>query len=821
MIAAANQLKGPSQLKEVVEDIYKINVMTNRVRKRKSEWANSKPKISAIRSRAAARAWMESEHEHVYVRRAKVFHRICEEVPISIFNQELVVGSQTDQVRGAYTFDDWTTGVSESILQGNISLGTGSECSLSAEDFEIIKENLAYWRTRNPQDHLFQKINNKFGIDISHLANTGVILCRPFEGTWGLGRGANYEKVLAKGLSGIIREAEEKSEVLNFDNGEDIEKWNLLQAAIISMRGLVIYAKRYASLAREICEVEQDSTRRSELKHIAEICERVPEHPARTFREAVQSIRFIQLGLNLETAGFGEVLGRLDQVLWPYYIRDCEEGRLTREQAIEIIACLVLKINEMENLKTGEVWTQIGPGNTGTHIFLGGVDQWGDDASNELSFLILRAVHELKLRVGVYLRVHEGTPDALMHKAILANKVIGGGGPAFMNDKRIIGNFVEDGYPIEEARNYTGVGCVHSYITESEGMHGMGPSLNTAKSLELVMYNGWDPRTQQQVGLATGDPCTFTSIADWLDAWKRQQEHFHRFYHPLFNYAWHVRGQIHALPFCSALTNDCLDKGKDVLRDGVRYPQSHMPTYEPVRANIADGLMAIKHWVYDEKKLTTKEILDACKGNFEGDSGEQIRQMLLAAPKYGNDYQEADSLMAEVSHWNSKDIRKMANPFGYPVKDMRSGAGLHYQHGRYVGALPDGRKAYDCLSDGGISPMAGADVNGPTAVICSVGKAIDIHSNRSAVLNQKLSSLLLDSKENIEKLSILIKTFFFDFLGYQIQFNIIDRERLVAAKSNPVEHRDLVVRVGGYSAYFVDLPPIIQDEIINRTDQQI
>ncbi len=821
MESTARKLDHSQGINAIVERIYKIPVLTERVKKRKQEWSAARTVIRGHRSRAAARAWQESEGDHIYVRRAKVFARICREVPIGIFDQELVVGSQTDCVKGAHTFDDWTTGVSEAILEGNLILGTGAPCELDDHNLEMIKENLAYWKPRNPQDKLFERINERFDIDISQLATSGIILCRPFEGTWGLGRGANYEKVLKNGLTGIIAEAKQEMGRLNFQKHEDLEKYSMLQATVITLEALVDYARRYADLAESLAMTEPDPTRREELLEIAHICRRVPEHPARTFREAIQSLRFVQLGLNLETAGFGEILGRLDQLLNEFYERDLADGRVTRAQALELLALLVLKINEMDNLKTGEVWTQIGPGNTGTHIFLGGVDKEGEDATRELTYNILRVVHELKLRVGVYVRVHEQSPDELLYYAVLANKVIGGGGPAFMNDKRIIQNFLEDGYPVQEARNYAGVGCVHAYITESEGMHGMGPSLNTAKSLELVMYNGFDPRTGRQVGLETGDPRSFGGIKDWIEAWKKQQRHFHRYFHEIFNFGWHVRAQMHALPFCSALTNDCLQKGRDVLRDGVRYPQSHMPTYEPVRANVADALSAIDKWAYQEKRLTVDDILQACRSNFQGPEFERIRERLSAAPKFGNDEEEPDAVMSELSHWNSQDIRSMLNPFGYPVKDMRSGAGLHFQHGQYVGALPDGRKAYDCLSDGGISPMAGADRKGPTAVICSVGKAVDTHSNRSAVLNQKMSAAMLNTDQNIAKLITLIRTFFFDYLGYQIQFNIVDRETLLKAVDDPESFRDLVIRVGGYSAYFVDLPPMIQQEIINRTNQEL
>ena len=308
---------------------------------------------------------------------------------------------------------------------------------------------------------------------------------------------------------------------------------------------------------------------------------------------------------------------------------------------------------------------------------------------------------------------------------------------------------MDDGIALENARVYALEGCVRPFLpTSSGGANFSENRFNGPKLLELVMYNGWDPRTGKQFGPQTGDPRTFTSIEDWIKAWEKQCEYWGE---PTFgrirNFAFHFCGLIYATPFTSALADDCIEKGADLIRGGGRYPQLYGLTLAHVRANMADSLMAIKKFVYDEHKLTIDEILDACSHDFEGGTREQIRQMLLSAPKYGNDEDEPDEIMKSLSIFLSKNIRSCPNPYGYPTREGRNGAAGHVTAGMFVGALPDGRKAYTPLADGGCSPTAGADHKGPTAVLRSAYKTVDVHVNSETVLNQKLSPSLVNTRE--------------------------------------------------------------------------
>ncbi len=806
-----------------LEDIDSVNVLTDRVRRRKQARMEAIPRICSGRSHAATMSWKETDGEHIYMRRAKLFARICEEVPIAVFDGELIVGSQTPYVRGMSPAMDWGTLAAEEIVSGMKKVGRSEVevCAIGDEDLKLIAEDLEFWRGKTPNDIATKAIDHHFGTAHCELLAAGVSLLAPFPEAPLKDSSCDFSLGLNKGLKGVIAEAEEKVKALKFQAAEDGEKWYFYQAVIIAMKGMITYAKRYARLARELADHEANPQRKRELERIAQTCEWVPENPARTFYEAVQSFRFLHLGLNLEKGGANEVPGRVDQFLFPSYRRDMKEGRLTVQEAAELMACLLNKFNEMECAKPG-ILRKLAASHHGTSVTIGGVDRKGNDATNELSYLVLKVAKELKLAVSIYVRVHENTPDDFLIRGIECNRAVGGGIPSFINDKRSILNFVEDcGIPIEEAREYDLEGCVRPCFSHSGGDRESWPSLNGPKLLELVMYNGFDPRTKKQVGLQTGDPRTFTSIEQWIEAWQKQYEYCFRLLRNVALFAWHIHAQVYASPYDSALTNDCLDKGTDVERGGTRYPQLVLNSVLHVRANMGNSLEAMKKLVYEEKKITVEQLLDACAHNFEGNGRERIREMLLAAPKYGNDEDEPDEMMKRVSMWTSRLAASYRNPYGYLSGEFRPGGGQHYVHGLSVGALPDGRKAWQPLADGGISPMAGSDIKGPTAVMRSAARIVDIHANRGAVLNQKFSPALVSTRENVLKLVSMIRTYFEDYLGWMVQYNILSREQLLAAKTHPEENRDLLVRIGGYSAYFVELPPALQDEIIARTEQEL
>jgi formate C-acetyltransferase len=815
-------VRSEGQIFHDLEDIYGVNVLTERVKKRKQAFMDEpKPRVDSARSHLATESWKETEGEHIYMRRARVFARICEGMPIGIFDDELIVGNQTRYVHGCSLALDWSVEAAEELLAGmrNVARGEAVQCIVSDDDLKIIEGDLAYWKGKTPEEILTRSIDEYFGIDYRELIAPGIATVRFGQSTPVWPHSGDYGKVLNKGLKGIIEEIEEKVKALNFAGENDSEKWFFYKAVILTLKAAITFAKRHAELARESAAEETNSARKQELGRIAEICERVPENPARNFYEAVQSLRFMHLLLNMEGAGFHDVPGRLDQYFFPFYERDIREGKLTVQEAAEILACFWLKLNEMDCVRPG-IWKVISQGEMDLNITLGGVDREGNDATNELSYLMLKVTQELKLPINVYVRVNEATPDEFLVKAIEANRAVAGGIPAFMGDKRVIANFVEDGVAIEDAREYAAYACVHQKLPHT-GIHFTASAMNGPKLLELVMYNGYDPRTERKLGLETGDPRSFTSIEDWIEAYEKQFKYWFDRFHSYAKFGFQIRGQLFAFPFNSAIVYDCLDKGLDVLRGGARYNQTDGVWYCHPRANSYDGLMAIKKLVYDEKKITVDELLDACAHNFEGNERrEQIQQMLLSAPKYGNDDDEPDEIARRLSFFFSGEVRSHPNPWGYPTNQIRHGGAIHILDGSFVGATPDGRKAWRPLSDGGISPMRGADKKGPTAVLRSAAKIVDIHTERASVLNQKFSPALINTRENIMKVVSMLRTFFEDYMGNMIQYNIVSNEQLLDAKAHPEQYRDLVVRIGGYSAYFVELSPELQDEVIARTAQE-
>ena len=561
---------------------------------------------------------------------------------------------------------------------------------------------------------------------------------------------------------------------------------------------------------------EENAIRKKELLEIARVCEHVPENPPRTFREALQSVRFIHLCIYMEEGnGSGASLQRPDQYLYPFYKADLEERRMTRETAAELLSAFLVKVASMDSIQVSGIKIS-GSGYLNTRAILGGVDRAGNDACNELTYLILHTAGHLGIGLPLYLRWHSDMDRDIMLKAAWVNQKIGSE-PGFHNDEQTIAGLVVDGASLEDARDYDLHGCAHPYPYGA--VYGTYHFVNGGKVFELVMNNGLDPRTGKLLGTRTGDPRTFKSTDDWINAFEKQWGYMYDLLMKGFRLGELVQMQVYSQPFVSALFADCIRKGKGVHEGGSRYLQFTGDFYNKIYADSADSLAAIDDLVYKKARLTVNDILEACANNFEGKRGEQIRAMLAAAPKYGNDSGEPEQFYRRLNEHAEVHCRSIKGPFGHVKRDTRLAGAVHSSMGRVVGALPSGRRAGVPLADGGISPCAGCDVNGPTVTMRSAAKALNYDTNRSAVLNQKISKSLLKTADHMNLFVDLIGTFFKDYNGYQIQWNIENRDTYLAAKANPEAYQNLLVRVGGFSAYFVELDPLLQDEIIARTEQ--
>lgn len=806
-----------SVVKAVLDRINEVNCLTERVKKRRREFLEGELQVVSTRSRLFTESWKETEGEPVAVRRAKGLQKLAEGLPVVIRQGELIVGSWGESVRTAWAFPDWKAGtVLDAFANKAKEKFTIAEDYYRAEcerlERDKLLEDAAYWKDRCPWEHSRKAFRALWGSRIDDYEGDRLV-ASPFGvpvAVWNPSE--SYRMLLQKGLNGIISEVKERlNRVAHFD-WETAHKAGVWQAMIIACQALITYAGRHAELARQLARREADEQRKRELERIADICDWVPANPARSFHEALQSLQFVRLGLEMETGMPSPGLGRLDQILYPFWEKDLREGRISRQEAAELLACVWVKLNESTGFNAGAHAEMQQQSNAAT-VVVGGVDEDGRDATNELSYLILEVDKQMNLPLpNTTVRYHESLPEELLIKAIQLNRAVGGK-PQLVNDKIAILNLSQWGVPLAEARDWAILGC--NSIDPSKDPPVAAGSLNLAKVLELTLNNGIDPRTGKQLGMATGDPREFTSFQELYEALKKQHSFVTEALCNAVNVHYRVVAETYAIPFHSALSRSAIEKGLDCCEGGKRYPQLEGFVDLIGRVNVADSLASIKKLVFEDKAIGMAELLEALAVNFEGK--EKLRALLLAAPKYGNDDDYVDQIAVDVFKWTRDILGQKLNVWGYPYQPFGLGQTRPHFLGKVVGALPDGRQAYEPLADGAVSPMRGMDHKGPTAALNSVAK-LDLAGHRSTILNQKFFRSAVVDRDGIKKLLALIKTYF-DRYGYHIQFNCLDLQTLLDAKKHPEKYRDLMVRVGGFSAYFVDLSAEVQDEIIARTTQ--
>ncbi len=588
-----------------------------------------------------------------------------------------------------------------------------------------------------------------------------------------------------------------------------------LRAMDIAADALIIYAGRHAEEARKLLETEQSPQRKEELRKIAEVCSRVPAHSPRDFWEALQTYWFIHLGVIIELNVWDSFTpGRLDQHLYPFYCRDLEAGKLTRESAKELLECFWIKFNNQPAPpKVAVTEEQSGTYQDFALINLGGVNADGSGAVNDLSYLILEVLDEMRLiQPSGCIQLSTENPQEFLKRAIKVVKE-GFGQPSLFNTDVIIQELLRAGKSLKDARAGGPSGCVtiSAFGKESCTLTGY---CNWPKILELTLHNGVDPATGRLIGLQTGNPANFTTFDELLSAYKKQLRYFVDLKIQGNNHIERLYAAYLPAPFMSLLINDCIGKARDYHNGGPRYNTTYIQGVG--LATLTDSLSAIRYHVFDTKRFTLEELLKALQRNYSG--AEKIRQLLLhRTPKYGNDDDYADNIAQLVfnAYFDVLDGRPNTKGGEYRVNLLPTT--VHIYFGRVTGATPDGRRAGEPLSEG-ISPSQGADTNGPTAVIKSAAK-IDHTRTGGTLLNQKLMPKLLDNEAGIDKLSHLVRVYF-KLGGHHIQFNVVDAATLREAQVLPEKHGNLIVRVAGYSDYFVDIGKELQDEIISRTEHQ-
>mgnify|MGYP001052504546 CR=1 FL=1 len=631
----------------------------------------------------------------------------------------------------------------------------------------------------------------------------------------------NYDKVFKVGLKGIIKQCEDRLKEISSDpniylNGREyLKQRNFLEAAIITLEAVSRLGKRFSNLAKEMAKKEEDERRKRELEELGEICDWVPGNPPHTFHEALQCYWFINLVtriLDLQSSGNGE---RLDQIFYPFYKRDKEEGRITREEAEELMEHLILKANEEGGLiPPGFGWSG---GVTITRVStIGGQTHDGEDATNEVTYIILDAKNAIGLvqPASIAVRLHRRTPEALLRK-VAESLRLRSGAYSFFNDEEMIPYLLNFGIPLRDARDYSTDGCMRWMLPGKAMAHrALGGTMVLPKCLEYALYQGVDKFTGKQIGAKTPNPSTFTSIEDVIQAYLEQLRFFTEKHVAIYNIVDALEEEYLPQPFLSALLDGCIEHGRD-CREYKYFPNT---VVQPVgQVTVANALAAMKKLVFDEKKVSMEELLEALRKNWEGK--EDLRRMCLNCPKFGNDDDYVDLLARDV-FWRSSQVTKsFKNIWGYPFMEDGTSGSNYWIFSGFTGATPDGRKDRDVFNDGTISPVVGTDVNGPTAVLNSVAKIDHADGNNTHLFNQKFSPQFLAG--DYEPMFVDYLRTWVDLGIHHIQFNAQGRETLLDAQEHPEKHQDLIVRVAGYAAYFVDLEKTVQDSIIARTEQDL
>jgi len=795
--------------------------LSNRLFKLKDAMFSAPRVISIDRGMLAVESWKETAGQDIELRRAKLFKKVLEGVPIAIHDVDIIVGRETEHLIGAPVFVDengdsisglWNEG--ESLSRWMVFSGPYAKTEKN-----MLRECSKFFAGKTAPDHVVEAWRSVVGSWAEDITEAKGADPTPDSGYYpGITCRGMWEKLLSKGMRGLIQEAETNIEQFKEMHGTDIKKLDFWQSAIIVCQAMITHAHRYAEAARRKAAEQTDPARRAELLEIADICERVPEHPARSFHEALQCVNFLMVGRGLE-AMYPILVGRLDQYLKPYFEKDIREGKITLERAGELLGSALI-------LWGMKVVVPVGKTQQETHQFsfcinslnIGGVDKDGKDATNALSYLVLHMIGLIRLSSPTVLfNWNAQTPRKFLLKAMDTNFKTKGGIPLFENSDHVVQSFVNDGTPVADAREWYGQGCVTPILptkVDHNGAEGKG-AVNIALYLDLTLHHGVSQITGKKVGIDVGDPRDFKTFDELYEAFKKQCNYIVNRVLWLGTLAQSIEPQYLRFPFNSCIAGpSCMEEGQDILITAADHSYG---ISDRALVDTADSLTAIKKLVYNEKKLTMDELMQALDSNFEGKRGEEIRQMCLAAPKFGNDIDEADVMVREVGRFSGSVIMGYKNPFDVPCKISREGLSWHYFGGLGIGALPNGRKAKEPLNDGSISPMRGMDKLGPTAVLRSVLKA-GFKESYATCLNQKFSSSITQSPESREKLAVLTDTFMRNG-GQHIQFNLVDTKELLDAKAHPDKHRDLVVRVGGFSAYFIMLSPEIQDDIIYRSEQ--
>ena len=767
----------------------------------------------------------------IAILRARNFYEICQKKAIYIGDEELIVGERGPLPKAVPTFPELTCHSVEDLH--TLNERELQRYTISQEDIDTYKrEVIPYWKGKTQRERIFNHVSKEW----EEAYHAGVFT--EFMEQRAAGHTAMDGKMYHEGLLDVKARIEKRISELDYIyDPEATDKQQELEAMAISCDAAILFAERHAELAEKMADElisqqptansqEQIQARISELKKIADVCRWVPAHAPRDLWEAIQMYWFVHLGTVTELNGWDSMNpGHIDQHLWPFYQKGIEDGTLTRDKAKELLSCLWIKFNNQPAPpKVGVTALESGTYNDFTNINIGGVDRNGESATNDLSYMILEIQEELhELQPGLSIHIAKNTPDKFLLEGI---KVIrqGHGYPSIFNPDTYIKELVREGKTLEDAREGGCSGCIEVGAFGKEAYLLTG-YLNTPKILEITLNNGIDPQTGKKLGLETGDPRTFKTLEELYEAWHKQMIYFVNLKLSVNNYIERMFSLYAPATFLSLYINDCIEKGKDYYSGGARYNTTYIQCTG--LGTITDCFTTLKKHVFEDKRYTMEQMLEACKTNWGTTSGnvqssilnvqwEKMRQYIRNhTPFFGNDDEYADKIAVRVYDDLVKAIEGRPNTRGGKTQLNMLSTTCHNYFGSVCGATPNGRFAHFAISDG-TSPAHGSDSHGPTAVIKSLGK-LDQTKSGGTLLNVRFVPQLLKREEDQKKLASLIRTYF-KFGGHHIQFNIVDTATLQDAQKHPDEYRDLLVRVAGYSDYFNDMTEQLQNEIIARTE---
>ena len=804
-----------------MENVEHFGTLTERMKEFREEVLDEKPYIDAQRAILATLAYKENLNQPRVMVRAKMLEKVLDHMSIYIEDKSLLAGNQATKNRNVPIFPEYTMEFVMNELN-QFEKRDGDVFYITEKTKEQLREIAPFWQNNN----LRARGEALLPEEVRVFMETGVF---GMEGKLNAGDAhlaVNYERILKDGLRGYEKRVKEYKAALDLTNPDNIDKYCFYNAVLIVLKAVRNFANRYSVLAKDLAEKEMNQERKIELLEISRICSKVPYEPAETFKEAVQSVWFIQLILQIESNGHSLSYGRFDQYMYPYYDRDIKNGTIKESEALELLTCLWIKTLTINKVRSQAHTLSSAGSPMYQNVTIAGQTTDKKDAVNDLSFLVLKSVAQTRLtQPNLTVRYHKNINKRFLDECVEVMR-LGFGMPALNNDEIIIPSFMDWQVKEEDAYNYSAIGCVETAVPGKWGYRCTGMSyINFPRMLLCTMNNGVDLTSNKRFTKGYGYFTEMESYEELLKAWDKTIREITRYSVIVENVIDKASERDVPDILCSALTDDCIARGKTIKEGGAVY--DFISGLQVGIANMADCLAAIKKLVYEEKKITRQELWDAILDDFSSPKNKKIQEMLIReAPKYGNDDDYVDQLIVEAYDSYIEEIEKYPNtrynrgPIGGIRYAGTSSISANVGQGMSTMATPDGRNAFEPLAEG-CSPAHNSDKNGPTAVFKSVSKLRTNKITGGVLLNQKMTPQMLSTEENRQKLELLIKTFFNRLHGYHVQYNIVSKETLIDAQKHPEKHKDLIVRVAGYSAFFNVLSKKTQDDIIGRTEQSL